>query len=186
MRKIFLFTALFLFSFQVFADEYKVDGVYPSHWWVGMKNKNLQLLLRGSNIQENNISITYPGVKMVKITKPKNRNYIIIDLVISAAAKPGTMKINLKNPDGQGTIPFQLKARSRENGKTRIMGVNSKDFIYLIMPDRFSNGDPSNDRIAGLKDQSLNRSAIYGTTSCRAYHGTGSVQCRCGYILHPG
>lgn len=161
MRKIFLFTALFLFSFQVFADEYKVDGVYPSHWWVGMKNKNLQLLLRGSNIQENNISITYPGVKMVKITKPKNRNYIIIDLVISAAAKPGTMKINLKNPDGQGTIPFQLKARSRENGKTRIMGVNSKDFIYLIMPDRFSNGDPSNDRIAGLKDQSLNRSDIY-------------------------
>ncbi len=49
---------------------------------------------------------------------------------------------------------FELKPRSSQNGKTRIKGINSSDFIYLIMPDRFSNGDGSNDRIAGLRDQS--------------------------------
>jgi len=39
--------------------------------------------------------------------------------------------------------------------------VTSKDFIYLIMPDRFSNGDTSNDRITGMRDQSLDRDSVY-------------------------
>lgn len=161
MKKIFALILLSLVINTVSAEEYKVDGIYPTHWWVGMKNKNLQLMLRGSNIQENSVSLSYPGVKLLKITKPKNRNYIFIDLEITAAAKPGNVVIRLKNPDGSQNLNFPLKARRPGKGITRNKGVTSEDFIYLIMPDRFSNGDPSNDRVEGLKDQSLNRAEIY-------------------------
>lgn len=161
MKKNFALIILSLVITTASAEEYKVDGIYPTHWWVGMKNKNLQLMLRGSNIQENSVSISYPGIKLLKITKPQNRNYIFIDLEITAASKPGNVLIRLKNPDGSQTLNFPLKARKSGKGITRNKGVTSEDFIYLIMPDRFSNGDPSNDRIEGLKDQSLNRAEIY-------------------------
>ena len=161
MKKTLSLLVLILFVTRIFADEYKVDGIYPTHWWVGMKNKNLQLMLRGSNIQENSVSVSYPGVKLLKITRPQNRNYIFLDLEIGSTTKPGMVKIHLKNPDGKGTLDFPLRARKPGKGITRNKGVTSEDLIYLIMPDRFSNGDPSNDRIPGLKDQTLNRDTIY-------------------------
>ncbi len=161
MKKIFALIILSLVITTASAEEYKVDGIYPTHWWVGMKNKNLQLMLRGTNIQENSVSISYPGIKLLKITRPQNRNYIFIDLEITAAAKPGNVVIRMKNADGSQNLNFPLKARKPGKGITRNKGITQADFIYLIMPDRFSNGDPSNDRVEGLKDQSLNRAEIY-------------------------
>ena len=74
------------------------------------------------------------------------KNYLFLDLLITAATKPGQFFIELKSP-GKATmrIPYELKPRSKQNGVTRIKGVNTSDFIYLIMPDRFSNGDLTND-----------------------------------------
>jgi neopullulanase len=161
MKKVFLFCVLFFTGILVRAEEYKVDAVYPTHWWVGMKNQNLQLMLRGANISENNFSIAYPGVKLVKVHKVENPNYVFLDLVISSAAKPGTVKINLKNPAGTGTYPFELKARRKGNGTSYAQGVRSEDFIYLLMPDRFANGDYDNDKLPGYKDQTLNRDSMY-------------------------
>ncbi|MGZ5287230.1 MAG: glycoside hydrolase family 13 protein [Flavisolibacter sp.] len=161
MKKLIALLVLSLVITTAYAEEYKVEGIYPTHWWVGMKNKNLQLMLRGTNIQENTVTLSYPGVKLLKITRAQNRNYIFIDLEITAAAKPGNVVIRLKNPDGSQALNFPLKARKPGKGISRNKGVTSEDFIYLIMPDRFSNGDPSNDKIEGLKDQSLNRAEIY-------------------------
>ncbi|MGZ8543665.1 MAG: glycoside hydrolase family 13 protein [Flavisolibacter sp.] len=161
MKKLIALLVLSLVITTASAEEYKVEGIYPTHWWVGMKNKNLQLMLRGTNIQENTVTLSYPGVKLLKITRAQNRNYIFIDLEITAAAKPGNVVIRLKNPDGSQALNFPLKARKPGEGISRNKGVTSEDFIYLIMPDRFSNGDPSNDKIEGLKDQSLNRAEIY-------------------------
>ncbi|HEY0065714.1 MAG TPA: glycoside hydrolase family 13 protein [Flavisolibacter sp.] len=159
-----LFPALFLFlflSFPAFADEYKLDAVYPTHWWAGMKDPKLQLILHGANIQENSFSLSYPGVKLVKVHKPENKNYVFIDLLISASAKPGTMKIVMKNPDGAGNIPYVLKPRRKGKGTAFAQGVTSSDFMYLIMPDRFSNGDPSNDRVPGMRDLTFSRDSMY-------------------------
>ncbi|MBS1655412.1 MAG: cyclomaltodextrinase C-terminal domain-containing protein, partial [Bacteroidetes bacterium] len=72
-----------------------------------------------------------------------------------------SFKIIPKGTNGFNTITFELKARRPGNGTAFAQGVNSNDFVYLIMPDRFSNGDPSNDRVAGMRDQSLNRDSIY-------------------------
>lgn len=157
-----LFIALFLFvSGFAFADDYKVDNVYPTHWWAGMKDPRLQLILHGTNIQANSFSLAYPGVKLVKVHKPENKNYVFIDLLISASAKPGTMKIVTKNPGGSGSISYVLKPRRKGKGTAYAQGVTSSDFMYLIMPDRFSNGDPSNDRIPGMRDLTFSRDSMY-------------------------
>lgn len=152
---------LFILSFLFFAAAAQQPDVYPANWWVGMKDPSLQLMLHGNNVQQNTISISYPGVQLVKVHKPKNKNYVFLDLNISKLAKPGQLFIQLKNAGRQNRIGFWLKERSKENGVSRNMGITSADLIYLIMPDRFSNGDTTNDRIAGMKDQSLNRNAIF-------------------------
>ncbi|MFN2458175.1 MAG: glycoside hydrolase family 13 protein [Chitinophagaceae bacterium] len=161
MKKIsivIVFTCLLNFCF---ANKYKVDGVYPTHWWTGMKNPKLQLMLRGANIAENTFSLSYPGVQLTKMHKVQNRNYVFLDLAISPTAKPGIVNIRMKNPNGAGDIPFELKARRKGKGTQFANGVTGADFIYLIMPDRFSNGDVTNDRIPGMRDQSLNRDTIF-------------------------
>ncbi|HUC82658.1 MAG TPA: glycoside hydrolase family 13 protein [Flavisolibacter sp.] len=164
MRKLIFIVAAFLLSAVTFAEEgYQL---YPTHWWTDMKNPSLQLMLRGTNIAQQFPQFKLPatgvkvaeGVTLKGVHRVSNPNYLFIDLQIAANAKPGVKE--LKFPSGN-TIRYELKARSRENGKTRIRGVDANDFIYLIMPDRFSNGDPSNDKVPGMRDQSLNRDTIF-------------------------
>ena len=161
MKKIFFFFACLFIIEQSFSQEYKVNGVYPANWWIGMKNPNLQVMLYGTNIQENTVSIQYSGVKLTKVHKPENRNYLFLDLVISSTAKPGGVKIHLKNDNGEQDALLELRNRRTGKGTAFAQGVTSKDLVYLLMPDRFSNGDPTNDRIAGMRDQTLNRDSIY-------------------------
>ncbi|HMI77364.1 MAG TPA: alpha-amylase family glycosyl hydrolase, partial [Ferruginibacter sp.] len=98
------------------------------------------------------------GVSLLKIDRVENPNYIFLDLVIDANAKPGKFSFPfVKNMD----IQYELKPRRKGKGHDYAQGVTSRDFIYLIMPDRFSNGDPSNDKVPGMRDQSLNRDTIF-------------------------
>ncbi len=161
MKRYLLFLCALLSSFFAFAEEYKIDGVYPTNWWVGMKDPKVQLMVHGANVAENTFSINYPGVKLVKFTKAENKNYVFLDLYIAPSAKPGMVKIGIKNPNGYGTIPFELKARRKGKGTQYAQGVTSSDFMYLIMPDRFSNGDPSNDKIQGMNDPTFSRDSMY-------------------------
>ena len=139
------------------ASSQKETKVYPTHWWTGMKNSRLQLLLRSEQGLPAQATIRYPGVKLVKVYQPSNKHYLIIDLQISASAKPGKFDIRL----GDDKISYELKQREPGRGTKRNRGIGSEDLVYLIMPDRFSNGDPSNDRFDGMKDQTLNRDSIF-------------------------
>jgi len=159
MRKKFF---SFYFSLLVYSWSFSQNvEVYPSNWWVGMKWNKPQLMLYGTNVQENSFSLSYAGVTLAKVNKVENRNYVFLDLTISSTAKPGIIKIKLTKPGGSSEIPFELKARRTGNGTAFAQGVTSRDFVYLLMPDRFSNGDPSNDRMSGMRDQSLNRDNIF-------------------------
>ena len=157
MKKKLLFIAAILIAVNSFAIDYY--NTYPTHWWTGMKNSKLQLMMHGENIGSFvKVAVNYPGVKVEKITRAENKNYLFVDLTIAAAAKPGKFKITLSG----GGLPveevsYELKARSKQNGKTRAMGVTAKDFIYLMIPDRFANGDPSNDIIPEYRDKTSNR-----------------------------
>ena len=136
--------------------------VYPTHWWAGMKNSKLQLMIHSQNIGSGigEVTLKYPGVKVEKVYKAENKNYLFIDLTISSQAMPGSFTISI-NAARPVIINYELKRRRPGNGSQFAQGVYSSDFVYLLMPDRFSNGDERNDRIAGMRDQSLNRDSMY-------------------------
>ena len=160
MKKYFLFFLLFKFFNSAFAQTTEVNS-YPTHWWAGMKNPVVQIMLHGKNIGSSIFSFNYPGVKLQKIYKAENPNYVFIDLFITTAARPGTFKIKMNDKGESREITFELKSRKTGNGKSFAQGVTSKDFMYLIMPDRFSNGDESNDRVPGMRDQTLRRDTVF-------------------------
>ena len=136
--------------------------VYPTNWFAGMKNQNLQLMIHHPNIAAGaTVTLSYPGVQLIKTNKVESANYLFLDLKISSNAKPGICKINIKKNDSILVINYELKKRRSGNGTAFAQGVNASDFVYLLMPDRFSNGDLSNDKIAGMRDQSLNRDSIF-------------------------
>ena len=137
--------------------------VYPTNWWVGMKYSKPELLIHSENIgNAASVTLTYPGVTIADWHRVENPNYLFLHLNISPAAKPGTFTLAVHPKSGETmNIPYSLKARRRGNGTEYAKGVTSKDFIYFLMPDRWSNGDPSNDRVPGLRDQSLDRDSIY-------------------------
>lgn len=153
MKRIILPAIFFLVSISGFGID-----VYPTHWWVGMKNPKLQLMIHADNIGVySKVTLQYPGVKIEKIASPENHNYLFIDLTIAATTKPGKFKISCTSADETKTFEYELKKREGGNGSTRAQGVTAKDFIYLMMPDRFSNGDPSNDIIDSYRDKLCNR-----------------------------
>src|SRR3954464_12750145 len=90
----FVTIAFFLVHFS-FAQQ--ID-VYPTNWWVGMKNPRLQLMLHANNIGHGSAAtVSYPGVTIQKVFQPENPNYLFIDLLINASAKPGTLRIKLNS-----------------------------------------------------------------------------------------
>ena len=138
----------------------KLERIEPSFWWVGMKNPNLQLLVHGKDISKNEVSINYAGVKLMKVNQVDNPNYLFLDLLISADAPAGKFDIVFcQNGKQQAKYTYELKTRNTNQQK--FQGVTNKDFIYLIMPDRFANGDTKNDVVKGMNETALNRDSMY-------------------------
>ncbi|MGZ8523532.1 MAG: glycoside hydrolase family 13 protein [Chitinophagaceae bacterium] len=150
----------------LFAELFAQPNLYPTNWWVGMKNPKLQLMIHQENIS-NQIpmyKLSASGMKLAEgvtlkmIHRVENPNYVFLDLVIDKNAKPGERTFSFGSPANGIKLKYELKARSKENGKSRIKGVTQADFIYLLIPDRFSNGDPSNDFFADMRDKDHDRS----------------------------
>ncbi|HEY8733495.1 MAG TPA: alpha-amylase family glycosyl hydrolase, partial [Puia sp.] len=150
MKKIVLLPFLFLFFSGITQNEIKV---YPRSWWVGMKNPHLQLMVVGKNIGRSRYKISYPGVKLSSVLRVKNPNYLFLNLTISPDARPGNIKMDFYS----SVIDFTLGEAETGNGKTFARGIQPSDFIYLLMPDRFSNGDPNNDHYANMRDTVVDR-----------------------------
>ena len=173
-------TVITLTSFWVNAQDLQC---YPPAWWTGMKEKKLQIMIHGDAAgRMDQIKIDQQEVKLVKVNKAENLHYIFLDLIIESSAKPGPLQINYSIDGKKKQLTYELKARRSGNGKQYANGVNSSDLIYLIMPDRFSNGDPANDRIPGMRDQSLNRDTVYNR------HGgdLAGIQQHLGYLKDLG
>lgn len=146
-----------------------VATCYPTHWWTGMQWNQVQLLVKGNTLGFNGhtVRLDYPGVSLQKVTRLENSLYYALDLSIAPSAQPGKVPIVFSIPaEGKNkavtrTLEWELKARRSGKGTSYAQGVDAADLIYLIMPDRFANGDPANDRIPGMRDQSLNRDTVF-------------------------
>jgi len=144
-----------LFSFGIVnAQKQSIDiqRIEPAFWWVGMKNPELQLLVYGKDISSASISFQYNGVSVKKIEKTENPNYQFIYLTIASNTKPGTFPITFQYGKKKKVINYEIKSRSRDAASVK--GFNTSDVMYLIMPDRFANGDETNDWLPGMLENS--------------------------------
>ncbi len=133
-------------------------SVYPTHWWVGMKNPKLQLLIHGESIgASKKVSLRHDGIKLERVHRFPNPNYLALDLLIASNARPGNVTISLEGTKTT-TLTYELKERRKGKGVAFAQGISAADFIYLIMPDRFANGDPSNDAFSAMRDTVCDRS----------------------------
>lgn len=133
------------------AADYQINRVEPMNWWVGMKHPALQLMLHGERIAELTPQITYPGVRLLNVERTENPNYVFLNLEITKQAKPGTVELAFFR-QGTKIVSKQYALLPRRTGSAQRMGFGAKDAIYLLMPDRFANGDPNNDSFKELGD----------------------------------
>lgn len=138
------------------ADPIRVE---PANWWVGLKWNRVEVLVNRRDVASFNVRLDkYAGVTLEKIAKTDNPNYLFLTLHISPKAKPGKVVFRFDKADF--TFAQEFPILERRAGLTA-QGTNPKDVIYLIFPDRFANGDPSNDNVAGMK-QGLQRDSLVG------------------------
>ncbi|HOO85046.1 MAG TPA: glycoside hydrolase family 13 protein [Prolixibacteraceae bacterium] len=138
----------------------KVNRIDPPMWWTGFNETTLQLMVYGDDISLLTPEINYQGVKLHAVTRAQSPNYLFIDLHIDERAKPGTFTIQFKQ--GKKTVSeyaYQLLERSPNSAQRK--GFDNSDVMYLLFPDRFANGDTSNDSFEEMPDK-INREHQYG------------------------
>jgi len=164
-----LSTLLLLVGVTSFAQ---IERVEPPSWWTGFKETELQLMVYGEGIGKATASLEYPGVNLKSIKKTDSPNYLFLNLEIRAA-QPGTFNLVFQMKDGtEATYEYQLK--KRQKSAEDYVGFDNTDAIYLITPDRFANGDKTNDTDTSLNEKTINREDDY------ARHG-GDIR---GIIKH--
>lgn len=145
MRKLIILLFL-LISIPAFSVTYKINHLEPSFWWVGMKNPDVQLLVHGPAISDTRPEISYPGVTITNIQLTDNPNYLFVTFHVDDMAKPGKFNISFRK-DRKVVTTYEYQLLQRRTGSAQRQSFSSSDVIYLIMPDRFSNGDPKNDSV---------------------------------------
>lgn len=144
----------------------EIKKVAPSFWWAGMKNPELQILLYGEELALSDVSVSGEGIYLKETVRQDNPNYLLLYLDLSEA-KAQTFQILLKNGKKKLQIPYELKSRVRRGEDVK--GFTSEDVLYLIMPDRFANGNPENDVVDGMREKKIDRADSF------ARHG-GDIQ----------
>ena len=137
----------------------KVD---PPNWWIKHTRNPIQVLLTGSELQGASIRPAARGFRVETRRISDNGHYLFAYVTIDPSVKPGGYRFDVKSPTGAAA--FELPLEAPLDPKGRFQGFSADDVIYLIMPDRFADGDPANDNLAGI-GRPVDRS------SPRALHG---------------
>lgn len=151
MKKSLLLSLFLGLSVSSFAQKKLIERIEPMHWWADMLNPELQLMIYGKDISLYTATTSYEGFTIRKQIKGDSRNYLFIYAELNPNIKPGKVEFVLKN--GKKTEKFQYELKARQGSDGRHQGFNASDLIYLMMPDRFANGDPSNDNVDGMLEK---------------------------------
>lgn len=130
------------------AQPINIDRIEPANWWTGFNEPDVQILIYGEYIRSAEVSVDYPGVTIEKVTLVENPNYQFVTLRIDEEAEPGTVQLMFQRGRFNFSQDFELRERSRDTNRN--LGFDSSDVIYLLMPDRFANGNASNDEVPGM------------------------------------
>ncbi|MFN0032464.1 MAG: alpha-amylase family glycosyl hydrolase [Flavobacteriales bacterium] len=131
----------------------------PPYWWAGMENKELELLVHGQNLEGCTVQLTH-GPKetvLVEAIPAANKEYIYLKLIVGKHAGP--CHFTFTNAKGKSTeLNYEIKQREVAHAR----GLSPADLIYLVFPDRFSNGFTGNDAVATMQEPICDRSALKG------------------------
>ena len=158
MKKILLLT--YIFPFFAFAQN-TIDRVEPPFWWTDMNNTELQLMVYGNNIDHLKPYINHKGISIEKTVSMENDNYLFIYLNIDKNTVPGEINIEFKDAENKIILNHTYPILKRKKEAALIKGYDNSDVMCLITPDRFANGDASNDNIEGMPDK-LSRGDKWG------------------------
>lgn len=142
MRRFFFALTICILAFSSI-KAIEINKVEPPSWWIGMNSSSLQLMLYGNNISDATFISENPNIKVVKIKKADSPNYLFVDLKLSAKLKAGTYNFIIVKGSEEVVIKYLFETRRENSGKRESFGP--EDVVYLLMPDRFVNGDKTND-----------------------------------------
>ena len=139
----------------------RVTKIEPPNWWVGF-TPEVMLLLSGQDLEATSVLCNLPALRVSRTQAPVGGNYLFVWLKIGPDIRPGTAVCRITAP--KGTTSFELPLPARVPTLGRFKGLSLDDVIYLIMPDRFANGDPTN-------DEPVEAPGWHDRANPRAYHG---------------
>jgi glycosidase len=138
-----------------------VKKIEPPNWWVGL-TPDVMLLLSGKNLEATHVRCNLPEVLVSRTQSAANGDYLFVWLKFGAGLKSGTAVCRITTPKGETTFELPIAARKQILGRNQ--GLSLDDILYLIVPDRFANGDPTNDEPAEFPGS-------HDRSKARAYHG---------------
>ena len=153
MKKLFATIGLLLF-FMAMNAKVDITRIEPENWFAGMKNPQVQLMVYGHNIREAQVSTDYPGAKIDSLVRLDSPNYLLIYINLNGA-QPGNMPLTFTQGGSKKRVMYAIKPRTMQ-GEDR-KGFTNADVLYMLMPDRFANGNPKNDVVKGMRDELCNR-----------------------------
>jgi glycosidase len=139
----------------------EIQHVEPPNWWVGMQDPRLLVLVYGEGIGKTVPEFEHPGVQLVQYHEAWiSPNYLFLDLTVAPDAEPGTFRITFRQEGKKRAVmDYTLLTREDRSGPGKGHdGFDNADAICLITPDRFANGDPTNDVVEGMAETGLDRS----------------------------
>jgi neopullulanase len=141
----------------------RVTKVEPPNWWAAHTINPVRLLVSGRHLHGARVTPTRPEIVPSAVVINSAGTYLFVSVTIATTALPGDYPLAVETPAGKTTLPFRLEAPL--DPAKNFQGVTNDDVIYLIMPDRFANGDSSNDVPPDAPPAATNRQNL------RAWHG---------------
>jgi len=132
-----------------------IDRIEPTDWYVGLKNPQLQLMVYGKDIRQADVKTNYAGVTIDSVVRLESPNYLLVYLNTSGA-RPGTMQLEFTQGGKSRKVKYEFKQRAMSGDKR--VGFTNADVLYMLMPDRFADGNPKNNQIAGMERYRNDRS----------------------------
>ena len=153
--KTFILTLCLLAGITTMEAKPKIERIDPTNWFAGMKNPSLQLMVYGNGIKNANVTTDYPGVRVDSVVRLDSPNYLLVYLNLSGA-RPGEMTLKFENEGKTQNVKYLLKKREKPGNERK--GFTNADVLYMLMPDRFADGNSKNNAIRGLNSYKTDRS----------------------------
>jgi neopullulanase len=150
-----LFVLFLMLGLQSVAQQ---TELYPPNWFVGLQDTTLQLIIKQKDIGINYAAAqtTAMGITIQAFKQTAHQDYVLLEVAIGKQTQSGMITLQLSGKKKQ-SISYELKTK-----QAKPQTLQGNDLVYLIMPDRFANGNPKNDVQPTMREKTMNRDSAFG------------------------